>query len=151
MTSPPRAYLAGLRLLARRELTAAQLRERLLRRDYPPDEVDVAIARLRDTGALDDGRAARAHASTAARVKGRGRLRVLRELVAAGVDEATARAAVDAAFADTDEIELLDRAIGRRLCGPIRDRAHLRRLHQSLVRLGFPSAMALDALKKRQR
>jgi len=150
MTDTPPAELAGLRLLARRELTEAQLRERLLARRHPPDEVDDAVARLRASGALDDARAARAFASTAVRVKGRGRLRVLRELAAAGVDQATARDAVEAALADTDEHELLDRAIARRLKGPVRDEAHLRRLHQSLVRLGFPSAEALMALKKRR-
>jgi len=149
MTAPP-AYLAGLRLLARRELTAAQLRDRLLARAHPPDEVDAALARLRDTGALDDVRAARALASTAVRVKGRGRLRVLRELEAAGVDPATARDALDAALAETDEAALLDRAIARRLRGPVRDQAHLRRLLQYLVRLGFPTAEALAALKKRR-
>lgn len=150
MSSPPRAYVAGLRLLARRELTAAQLRERLLRRDYPPDEVDAALDRLRDTGALDDARAARAYASTAARVRGRGRLRVRRELEAAGVDDEAARAALDAAYAEVDEAALIDRAIVRRLRGAIRDEAHLARLLQYLVRLGFPSAAALEALKKRR-
>jgi len=150
MTATPPAYLAGLRLLARRELTHAQLRERLLDRDHPPDEVDAALARLRASGALDDARAARAFASTAVRVKGRGRLRVLRELEAAGVDAATARDAVEAALAETDETTLIDRAIDRRLRGPVRDQAHLRRLHQYLVRLGFPPAEALAALRKRR-
>jgi len=150
MTSPPRAYVAGLRLLARRELTAAQLRERLLRRDYSPEDVDAAVDRLRETGALDDARAARAYASTAARVKGRGRLRVRRELEAAGVDDETARAALDAAYAEVDEAALIERAIDRRLREPIHDDAHLARLLQYLVRLGFPSSAALGALKKRR-
>lgn len=150
MTSPPRAYVAGLRLLARRELTAAQLRERLLRRDYSPEDVDAAVDRLRETGALDDARAARAYASTAARVKGRGRLRVRRELEAAGVDDEAARAALDAAYAEVDEAALIERAIDRRLRGPLHDDAHLARLLQYLVRLGFPSSAALGALKKRR-
>jgi len=150
MTASPPAYLAGLRLLARRELTGAQLRERLLARDHPPGEVDAALARLRETGALDDARAARALASAAMRIKRRGRLRVLRELGAAGVDEATARDALDAALAETDEAALLDKAIDRRLRGPIRDQAHLRRLHQYLVRLGFHPTEALAALRKRR-
>ncbi len=151
MTATAPAELAGLRLLARRELTEAQLRERLRARNHPPDEVDAAVAHLRASGALDDARAARAFASTAVRVKGRGRLRVLRELEAAGIDQATARDAVEAALAETDEPALLDRAIARRLSGPVRDQAHLRRLHQYLVRLGFPSAEALAALRKRRR
>jgi regulatory protein len=151
MTATPSAYLAGLRLLARRELTSAQLRERLLARGHPADEAEIAMARLRESGALDDGRAARAYASVAVRVKGRGRFRVLRELEATGVDEATAREALDAALAETDEAALLDKAIDRRLRGPITDETHLRRLHRYLVRLGFHPAEALDALRKRRR
>ena len=150
MTPPPRAYLTGLRLLARRELTTARLRERLLRREFAPDEVDAALDRLRAEGALDDRRAARAHASAAVRVKGRGRRRVARELEALGLDEDAIRAALDDAFAETDEAALLERAIDRRLRGPIRDQAHLRRLHQHLVRLGFSPAAALAALKRRR-
>ncbi len=151
MTPPPRAYLTGLRLLARRELTTAQLRARLMRRGLEPDDVDAALARLRADGALDDRRAARAYASAAVRIKGRGPLRVRRELDALGLDEDTVRAAVDEAFEDADEATLLDRAIDRRLRGPIRDQGHLRRLHQYLVRLGFGPAAALAALRRRRR
>lgn len=150
MTASPRAYAAGLRLLARRELTTAQLRERLVRRGHAPDDVDAATERLRADGALDDRRAARAYASTAVRVKGRGRLRVLRELERLGLEADVARAAVDAAFDEVDEADLLERAIDRRWHGPIRDDAQLRRLHGYLVRLGFPSADALAALARRR-
>ena len=150
MTGSRSAYAAGLRLLARRELTAAQLRERLARRGHPPDEIEAAADRLRTEGALDDRRAARAYASTAVRVKGRGRLRVLRELEGLGLDPNTARAAVDAAFEEVDEADLLERAIERRWRGPIRDEAQLRRLHRYLVRLGFPATDALAALATRR-
>jgi regulatory protein len=151
MSRPTRAYVAGLRLLARRELTTARLRERLLRRGCPPVEIEDALERLQADGALDDRRAARAQASTAARVHGRGRLRILRELEAAGVDDARAREAVEAAFAELDEAALIERAIDRRLRGPIDDERQLRRLHQYLVRLGFSPADALSALMRRRK
>jgi len=150
MTRPTRAYVAGLRLLARRELTTARLRQRLLRQGHAPVVIDDALERLRSDGALDDNRAARAQASTAARVHGRGRLRVLRELHAAGVDDETAREAVQATFAELDEAALIERAIDRRLRGPLSDERQLRRLHQYLIRLGFSPADALTALTKRR-
>src|SRR4051812_1515113 len=56
----PSAYLDGLRLLGRRELSAAALRARLLYREHPADEVDAAIEHLLETRALDDDRVARA-------------------------------------------------------------------------------------------
>jgi regulatory protein len=151
MTDAHDAYLAGLRLLARRELSAAQLRDRLARGGCSGSDIDEAIDRLRTEGALDERRMARAFASTASRVKGRGRLRVLRELEATGVDRETARAAVDEAFAEVDEAALLDRAIAKRLRGPLRDEGHFRRLNQYLTRLGFPPAAIAAALRARYR
>jgi hypothetical protein len=38
-----RAYLAGLRLLARRELSEAQVRTRLERRQFDPDDIAAAV------------------------------------------------------------------------------------------------------------
>jgi SOS response regulatory protein OraA/RecX len=74
------AFDDGLRMLARRELSSSQLRARLLERDHPSADVEAAIAQLKESGALDDARVARAYAETALKVKGRGRLRIQREL-----------------------------------------------------------------------
>ena len=151
MTDAPDAYVAGLRLLARRELSTPQLRARLAAKGCPSEDIDLALDRLRAEGALDDRRMARAFASTAARIKNRGRLRILRELEATGVDRETARAAVDEVLDEVDEAALLERAISRRLRGPVRDEAHFRRMHQYLIRLGFAPAAAAAALKVRYR
>jgi regulatory protein len=151
MTGAPPAYTAGLRLLARRELSAAQIRQRLARQGFPPDEIDGALDRLRQEGALDDRRMARAYASTAARVKGRGRQRILRELEATGVDHQTALAALDEVFDEVNEATLLERALAKRLRGPIRDAGQFRRLHQYLTRLGFPPAAIAGALRARMK
>jgi len=52
------AYSYALTLLARREFTAFELRERLLKKDFPEPEADEAIGRLRADGTLNDRRAA---------------------------------------------------------------------------------------------
>jgi regulatory protein len=147
---PPAAYPLALRFLARRELTTHELRERLAARDVPDQEIDAVIARLTEDGTLNDRRAAAAIARTQAAVKGRGRLRVERELDARGVGRDIARAALDEVFADLPESDLLEKALRRRLRAgsPITDQAHFRRLHQYLLRLGFPSGAAIAALKK---
>jgi len=72
------AYVDGLLLLGRRELSVKQLRERLLDRDHSPEDVDRAIALLLENRALDDARVAAAFVRTALKVKGRGRLRIRR-------------------------------------------------------------------------
>ena len=79
------AYIDGLTLLGRRELSVQQLRSRLIEREHTPEEADEAVAKLLENGALDDRRVARAYARTASKIKGRGRLRVTRELQALGI------------------------------------------------------------------
>ncbi len=148
------AYADGLAMLARRELCEMQVRDRLARREHSPEAIDGAVARLRSTGALDDRRVALSRARSEARVKSRGRSRILRALEALGIAPEVAAAAVDEVFQAVDEAELLERALTRRLRGPapsIRDPAHFRRLHQQLVRQGFQPSAVVAALKARAR
>jgi regulatory protein len=144
------AYSDGLRLLAGRELSEADLRSRLADRDHPQEQIDAAITRLKETGAVDDGRVARAYARTASKVKGRGRLRVARELQAMGIARDTITEAVAEVFGDVDERDLIDRAIQKKLRGgkrptTLQERA---RLYQYLMRQGFTPAAVSIALRK---
>jgi regulatory protein len=140
------AYTDALQMLARRELSVEGVRARLLDREHSKEAVDAAIEHLIETGALDDRRVARAYARTAAGVKGRGRLRVLRELAAMGIARDVAAEAVGEVFGDLDERSLIAKAIQKKLRGrtrlaTVQDRA---RLYQYLVRQGFtPAAIAL--------
>jgi len=155
MSDPVRAaYSAGLALLARRELSEAQIRERLRRKDHDACAVDGALARLRSAGALDDRRVAMSAARTEAHVRSRGRGYVLRRLAAMGISPDLAAEAVDEVFGALDESALLARAISRRLRGPsaaIEGPAHFRRLYQQLVRQGFAPSAVISALKARSR
>jgi regulatory protein len=142
-------YTYALTLLARRELSVAQIRSRLKKRDFPDADIDAAIARLRASRAVDDGRVARAFARTAS-AKARGRLRVLREIEALGIDRSTARDAVAEVFADLDEDTLLSKALDRKLRGRrVQSAAEFRRLHQFLMRQGFDAARIVRALEAR--
>jgi regulatory protein len=144
------AYLIALKLLARRELSLAQVRARLEERDYPTDEISAAIDHLLETGALDDARVARAYATTAAKIKGRGRLRVVRELQAMGIDRQIAAEAVGEVFGDLDERSLVAKAIQKKLRGrtKVKDTGERARLYHYLVRQGFSPALIADALRK---
>lgn len=156
MTSDPAraAYAAGLGMLARRELSEAQLRERLARRQHETAAIEQAVTRLRDAGALDDRRVAVAIARTEAHIRSRGRTRALHRLHAAGIDDKLAEEAVAEVFGALDERALLERALERRLRGPsgrILDAAHFRRLYQQLVRQGFSPSAVMATLKARAR
>ena len=111
------------------------------------------MAHLLDTGALDDRKLALAHARTAVEIKGRGRLRVVRELQARGVDKEIAAEAVAEVFGEKDERSLVARALQKKLRGRPRpaDAAEYARLYQYLMRQGFTPAVVVDTLRKLRR
>ena len=146
---PPDPYTVALRWLASRELSVAQVCQRLRQRGFGTDQIEAAIDRLQEARALDDRRTAGAYARTAVSLRLRGRARVLRDIQALGIDREDARAAIEEAFSEVDEATVLERALARRLHGPVQDLAHFRRLHQYLVRQGFPPVLAVAALRAR--
>jgi regulatory protein len=147
------AYVDGLTLLSRRELSEAQLRQRLARRGFASDDIDEAIDRLKRERAIDDRRVAGVIARTETSVKRRGRLRVSQKLAQAGIDRSTARHVVDETFRDLDEDTLLGSALARRLPGgdAIADDDEMQRLYRYLVRQGFDSDKVLRLLRTRRR
>ena len=149
----PSAYLDALHLLSRRGLTVAECRDRLRARQHSEDTIDAAIAHLVDTGGLDDRKLALAYARTAVDTKGRGRLRVVRELQARGVDKDIAAEAVAEVFGEKDERALVARALQKKLRGRPRpaDAAEHARLYQYLMRQGFTPAVVVDSLRKLRR
>ena len=136
-------------MLSRRELSRAQLEDKLQKKGFDPEEIGAAVLRLQDTGALDDLRTARALAYTAAHVKLHGRFRAIRELQARGIDRDLSVRTVDEVYGELDQQQLLERALARRLKGQIESRGELRRLYQYLVRQGFDGATARSVLLAR--
>jgi regulatory protein len=147
-----RAYVTGLTLLARRELAETQLRARLIKRKFDPEDIDIAVARLRRERALDDRRTAIACARTEVRVRRHGRARVLRQIEALGIARDVARQAVAEVFTELDEAELLEQALDRRLRRGVdlRDPAIVRRLHRYLVSQGFDPSAVTGLLRRRR-
>jgi regulatory protein len=145
------AYVAGLTLLARRELAEAQLRNRLARRKFAPDDIDAAVTRLRHEQAIDDRRTAVACARTELRVRHRGRARVVRHIESLGIDRHIARDAVAEVFGEVDEGELLEQALNRRLRHgmELSDPAVFRRVHRYLLGQGFDASRVTALLRSR--
>jgi regulatory protein len=145
-----RAYLDALKMLARRELSAAQVRQRLARRDHDEESIDAAIARLIDERAIDDVRVAEAIARSEASFRKRGRLRVVRKIESVGISPAIARRAVDEVFGGIDDDELLEAALAKRLRrgATIASEREFSRLYRFLVGQGFEPQRVLERLKK---
>ncbi|MEO5897637.1 MAG: regulatory protein RecX [Vicinamibacterales bacterium] len=137
-------------MLARREHSIAEVRSRLVDREHPPEAIDTALERLLETRALDDQRVARAYARTALTVKGRGRLRIQRELQVMGIAREIAGEAIADVFGDVDERALIEKAIQKKLRGgkklvTIQERA---RVYQFLMRQGFTPAAVSAAMRR---
>src|ERR1700758_5472493 len=126
-------------MLARRELSEAQVRERLARRGHDDEAIDQAVGRLKEQHAIDDLRAATAIARVEAARKGRGRLRVRGKIERAGIAPADAQRAINEALNGIDDDSLIETAILRRLRGRpgITDDAEFRRLYRYLLGQGF--------------
>jgi regulatory protein len=144
-------YLAAVKMLARRELSEAQLRQRLVRRQHDPDAIEAAIARLTADRSLDDERVAGAIARSETGLKKRGRYRVTRQIEAAGIAPSIARRVVEETFATIDADVLLGEALARRLRGKTRveDEKEFSRLYRYLVAQGFEPDRVLALLRTR--
>ena len=140
-------------MLARRELSEAQLRTRLARRRFEADDINEAVARLRRERALDDRRVALACARTETRLRQRGRVRVVRQIEAMGIARDVARAAVAEVFADLDEASLLEQALEKRLRHGVSlgDDAAVRRIHRHLIAQGFEPSRVSALIDSRRR
>ena len=144
------AYIAALKLLAGRELSELQVRQRLVRRGFEPDAIDEAVDRLKAGRSLDDERAARAIAHNEASLRKRGQLRVTKRLQQAGIAPAVARRAVAETFQDLDADALIAAALQRRLRGRARieDEREFQRLYRYLVGQGFEPDRVLALLRR---
>ncbi len=145
------AYLDALKMLARRELSEAQVRQRLARRGHPSDDIENAIARLREERAIDDTRVAESIARTQTALKKRGKLRVRRQIESAGIAGATAKRAVDDVCSSIDDAALLEASLLKRLHGRerIADDREFQRLYRYLIGQGFDPDQVLGILRKR--
>jgi regulatory protein len=136
------AHRAALRALGRRAHARLDLRRRLLNKQHPPAAADGALDRLATQGLLDDARFAREYAATrATRGGGRGPARLVRDLLAQGVERPVAEGAVAQAVAD-EGLDPAQTAVAvaekraRQLTGlPVA--ARKRRLTAYLVRRGY--------------
>ena len=152
------AYVTALRMLARRELSEAQVRTRLARKAFEPGVIDEAVSRLQAVHALDDRRTALACARTEANVKRHGRLRAQRTIEGLGIDRGLAKAAVAEVFGDVDEDALINQALDRKLPPSPRASARperqasaavARRLYRYLLAQGFDAGRAHAAIRSR--
>jgi regulatory protein len=135
-----KAREAALNLLSYRPRTAAELRRRLARKEYPPELVEECVAELLEEGLVDDGAFAQSFVRDRVRFKPRGSRRLAQELQAKGVDPEVAREAIGEVMEleETSELELAREAMRKWSRRPGEDpRRAKQRLYGFLARRGF--------------
>lgn len=142
------AWPDALRLLMRREYTAAELRQRLIDRGYASETAEDCINRLTADGTLDDRRVAENHVRAARDIKNRGRLRIERELIHRGVAPALAHELLADVPNDDDQAQIARILTRKRLPARL-SLAERRRIFQHLLRRGFPAEAISKALRGR--
>ena len=146
------AYAEGLKMLARRELSESQLRQRLARRGFAADEIAEALARLKAARYLDDARVAGAIARLESGIRRRGPLRIRQRLAAAGITGALADRAIGDVLEGMDMDALLAAALDKRLGDhPIADDRAMARLFRQLTAQGFEPDRVMRLLRGRRR
>ena len=135
-----RTFQRAVKLLAAKPRSVAELRERLLEKQWTNEEVvEAVLVKLGEYGYLNDERFAFGYASYKVRQKPVGRQRLQRDLQLKKVDRETADEAIRLVFDETPEEELVERAIEKRmrLRGRPRTRAEVKSLYDHLLRQGF--------------
>jgi len=143
------ARRAAIDLLARKAWSQRDLTRRLERRGAPADVAGAVVAELAARGYLDDESFARWWAQARGQGRRVGSMRLRQELLAKGISRELAAAAVDAAFAETSEMERALEAGGRRLAALSRGRRERvpARLADYLMRRGYPQSVVARAVR----
>lgn len=150
-----RCYIAALRILNYRFNSEAELRRKLRAKQFDNETIDATLERLRAEKWLDDGRFAGAFVRTRAG-KRQGRLRILRELQAAGVSDETAAQAVAENLDGEREAEGLKEACRRRARVLVRRHGPeyltsdegRKKLAAYLLKQGYDAALIYAAIKE---
>ena len=145
---PPNPFELAYTYLSRRERTVIEMRQHLLDREVRGAAVEAVIEELTDQGYLDDARYARVFAEDKREFEQWGSERIMRALLARGLDRDLVAETLAAHEGDDQDGEL-GRALAllrRRFPAPPRDRRERTRALGVLVRKGYDPELALDAL-----
>jgi regulatory protein len=138
--SGDKAYLAALRFLNARPRSSAELRERLARKEFAPEAIDAALARLGELGLVDDRAFARFWVENRQVFRPRGAGALRDELRRKGVASGTIADVLSDAELAGDEAEkamVLARAALRKYADSADRQSFARRMGGYLQRRGF--------------
>jgi regulatory protein len=144
-----RALDLAYRAVGRRERTVAELRTCLERKRVGPEEIDAAVAELREAGLLDDARFARRFADDKRELDRWGSERIARDLHRRGVAPDLIAAVAD--HGREAELATALLVLERRAPPPRGDDRARDRAWRLLVRRGYAPEIAYDAVRAYER
>jgi regulatory protein len=133
------AYRTALRSIERRSFARTDLGRRLRRKGHAPEAVEAALARVADQGLLDDAAFAVNYVETRS-TRGRGPLRLTRDLLAMGVERGTIDRAIAAHLRDSEGNGEVPLALASKRAAQLHDlprHVKRRRVLAYLARRGF--------------
>jgi regulatory protein len=153
MTKTPyeKTFDRALNLLSYKPRSLAEMRARLMEKDWAEESVvDQVIARLEELGYLNDEEFAANFANSRLTVKPIGRSRLRHDLRRKKLPSETIENALDEAYEQQSEEELIDRAIGKRvrLKGAPATREEAKKLFDYLIRRGFSYDLVIRKVRE---
>jgi regulatory protein len=150
MEQEKRGLPVALEILSRRDRSEAELRRRLLAREFPDEEIDAVVARLKELRYLDDRRLAeRLAAAAVAGGRGYG-IRLVLDLAKRGIPRDIIDETLTGLTAEHDERNLVRNLLARKFPAFDPTAANSRekaRVMNFLLRRGFSRSAVFEAMK----
>ncbi len=149
--SRTRTFDRAVNLLAFKQRSVSELRTRLLEKDWTNAEiVEEVIEKLAGYGYLNDARFAKSFAASQIRQKPIGKRVLKQKLTLKKLDKETVDEAIEKAFEETPEAEIIDRAIEKRLHikGKPETREDTKKFFDFLLRQGFSFDLVRDKMRE---
>jgi regulatory protein len=149
--SRQRTFDRAVNLLTYKQRSIKELRERLLEKDWTNSEiVEEVIKKLESYGYLNDAQFAKSFAASKIRQKPVGKRVLQQKLAERKLDKETVSEAIEKAFEETPETEIIDRAIEKRLRvkGKPTEREDVKKFYDFLLRQGFSYDLVRDKMRE---
>ncbi|WP_137826355.1 regulatory protein RecX [Brevibacterium sp. 2SA] len=146
-----KAKKTALNMLAMRDHSSTELREKLAKRDFDPSAIDRLITKLEGSNLLDDTEFARRFAKAQREGKKLSRSALRRQLSRKGIDEDTIAGVVDEVDGGAEGEESLARDVAEKKARSTRGLDHEvreRRILGMLARRGFSSTICLKVTRE---
>jgi len=144
------AYRTALRCLELRSYATSDLARRLARKGHPRQAVEAALERAAGLGLLDDEAYARSYVRTRA-ARGRGPSRLIRDLLAMGVQRLLVDRAIAAEWPEGSDRTSMPQALATKRAlqlGPLPRQTKRRRVLAYLARRGFSGREVTEMVEK---